>query len=812
MNANLEVLPEKTCSKIHSMTLTLCKTLSVVLLLFLLCLLAPAQTAGTSPRPQADEDHLARHISAAETFQLSRDLEHADQENHVIVAMVLARLGSIAIRENQLQRAVQLLTDSVAARDDSDTRTDLAIAHMRLVSSSYYSQAMTVGRLEVEKALTEARAAILLDEKNARAHHVLGKLLYMKAEYVGARQELERAVVLAPDLDAAYTLAMTYLRLKQIERTKLLFEEMQAALDNSANAHLLFGRAYEETGFSAEAEAEFRKALAIDDKAPRAHFYLGYVILQHSGSERLAQAREELQRDLQLDPQNVYTNFFLGVLAGTENNHREAVRYLLEATRLNPLLGDAHLYLGQSQVELGDPGAETSLRRAIELTTDVSHNNYQIKKAHFLLGRLLLKAGKDTEGEKELSIAKDLQSKSLDSSRQDLKEILGQIVRATNEISAPSQLASANEARAEAEQKDGEKTGEDVVLIEESPLDRDQTIKYQKIKDELSEILAQAFHNLAVSATQQGKPGVSLEQFAQAAKWKADLPGLDRNWGIVSFRAGQYETAIPLLSRQVKAHPDDGLTRRMLGVSYYLTQSFPKVVETLKLLETTITQDPELAYIYGVSLIQVAQQKEAEKLFERISAQNPKSALTHFYAGQGFAMLEDYNRALKEFRNASELDPKMLQVHYNAGQSLIRLNRLEEAEREFRAELLLNSEDVTAKYHLAYVLLEQKQKTTAALALLREAVAVRPQYADAQYQLGKTLLDQGQVNEGIEHLELAARAEPSRDYVHYQLSIAYRRASRNADADRELQLYRELKASHRNSELPGDLGSKPNVP
>lgn len=791
------------------MTLTVCKLLALVLLLPVLCLPASAiQTGGTSQRPRSVEEQLARHLSAAETFQLSGDLERADQENRAIVAIVLARLGSIAIRENQLQRAVQLLTDSVAARDDSDTRTDLAIAHMRLVSLSYYSQAMTVGRLEVEKALTEARAAILLDEKNARAHHVLGKLLYMKAEYVGARRELERAVVLAPDLDAAYTLAMTYLRLKQIERTKLLFEEMQAALDNSANAHLLFGRAYEETGFSAEAEAEFRKALAIDDKAPRAHFYLGYVILQHSGSERLAQAREELQRDLQLDPQNVYTNFFLGVLAGTENNHREAVRYLLEATRLNPLLGDAHLYLGQSQVELGDPGAETSLRRAIELTTDVSHNNYQIKKAHFLLGRLLLKAGKETEAQKEMSIAKDLQAKSLDSSRQDLKEILGQVVKATNEISAPSQVASANADRAKTDQE----RGDDVVLIEESPLNTDQTVKYQKIKDGLSEILAQAFHNLAVSATQQGKLAVSLEQFAQAAKWKADLPGLDRNWGIVSFRAGQYDTAIPILSRQVKAHPDDALTRRMLGVSYYLTQSFPKVVETLKLLETTITQDPELAYIYGVSLIQVAQQKEAEKLFERISAQNPKSALTHFYAGQGFAMLEDYNRALKEFRNASELDSKMLQVHYNAGQSLIRLNRLEEAEREFRAELLLNSEDVTAKYHLAYVLLEQKQKTTAALALLREAVAVRPQYADAQYQLGKTLLDQGQVNEGIEHLELAARAEPSRDYVHYQLSIAYRRASRNADADRELQLYRELKASHRNSELPGDLGFKPNVP
>jgi tetratricopeptide (TPR) repeat protein len=665
--------------------------------------------------------------------------------------------------------------------------------------------------LEVDKALTEARAAVGLDEKKARAHHVLGKLLYMRADYAGARLELERAAVLEPDLDAGYTLGMTYLRLKEIQRAKLLFEEMQTALGNSASAHLLFGRAYEETGYSAEAEREFRQSLAIDDKTPRAHFYLAYVILQHGGSERLAQAREEFERELQLDPQSVFSSFFLGVLASNENDHSKAIRYLSETTRLNPGLGQAYLYLGQSQAELGDAGAELSLRRAIELTTDVSQNGYQIKRAHFSLGRVLLKAGRRAEAEKELAIARDLQAKSLESSRQDVSQILGQAANPINEINAPSQISAAVPNRSDGQQI-GNGGAVEVLLIEESPIGTRQAAKSQELKGKLTEILAQALHNLGVIAAQQGQLGPSLEQFAAAAHWKADLPGLDRNWGIVSFRAGQYETAIPLLARQVNGHPDDVLTRRMLGVSYYLTKTFPQVVQTLKSMEPTITTDPELAYIYGVSLIQVAADKQAGKLFESLAAQNPKQALALFYAGQGLAMLQDYDRALKEFRSAGELDPKMLQVHYNAGQALIRLNRLKDAEQEFRAELLLNSDDVTAKYHLAYVLLEQKQQIEAAIALLRAIVSVRPEYADAQYQLGKTLVGQGAVNEAIEHLEMAARAEPSSDYVHYQLSIAYRRASRNADADRELQLYRDLKASSRNRELPGNTRTKQNVP
>jgi tetratricopeptide (TPR) repeat protein len=166
---------------------------------------------------------------------------------------------------------------------------------------------------------------------------------------------------------------------------------------------------------------------------------------------------------------------------------------------------------------------------------------------------------------------------------------------------------------------------------------------------------------------------------------------------------------------------------------------------------------------------------------------------------------------LREYRAVAQLDARAHKAHYHAGLSLIRLNRLEEAEAEFRRELLLNPSDVVSKYHLAYVLLERKQQSAEAVMLLKEAIAARPDYADARYRLGKTLAEQGDVAGAIEHLEAAARADPSKDYIRYQLSIAYRRASRAADADRELQLYKELKAASRELQ-PNASGGKQNVP
>ena len=74
---------------------------------------------------------------------------------------------------------------------------------------------------------------------------------------------------------------------------------------------------------------------------------------------------------------------------------------------------------------------------------------------------------------------------------------------------------------------------------------------------------------------------------------------------------------------------------------------------------------------------------------------------------------------------------------------------------------------------------------------------MNPDYANAQYELGKILLDRGKLQEAVPHLEAAARLSPEKDYVHYQLQAAYRKESRTADADRELAVYQELKTKSR---------------
>jgi tetratricopeptide (TPR) repeat protein len=728
-------------------------------------------------KAQSGQDELAVHRSAAETYQLSGDLEHARGENRFIVSLVLRRLANIAVKEGQLKRGADILAESIASNDSAETRIDLALLNMQ---SS-----------EVDEGIKNAQVAVNLDANNSEAQETLGKLFYLKGDYAAALPPLERVVGVKPDFDGAYTLGMTYLHLQELERTKLLFEEIENVVSKkNASLYLMFAKAFEETDYPHEAEMQYKKAIGLDPKAPKSHFYYGYFLLQNGGSGRTLDAEKEFQRELVITPGDSYSYFFLGVIASSQNDHQKAIEYLKKAILINNKIGQAYLFLGQSQLELGDTAAaEQSLRRSIELDTDSAKNDFQIRRAYFLLGRLLAKAGKKPESDAAFAKARELQGRVYEQARDDIRKVYGEVVNSRN---GKPEVGLATEIK----------------TVATTPK---EAVEFSKIKVELADILGQAYNNLGVISVQQGNLTESVENFTAASKWKPNLPGLDRNWGIVSFRLSQFDKAIIPLGRAIKADSKDNLVRQMLGVSYYFSKNYKSAVETLKPLGPGMTGNAELAYFYGISLVQLQRQQEAATIFASIVTRNEKSAQAHFYAGQGFGLTEDYERAVKEFRNAAVLDPQMRQAHYNAGQSLIRLNQLAGAEKEFRLELQINPSDESSKYHLAYSLLERKTGIDEALSLLREAISTRYDYADARYQLGKAMIEKSELNEAIYQLETAANIEPKKDYIHYQLSIAYRRSSRMADADRELKLYSELKAENR-SKSPAGIRNKKDGP
>lgn len=65
-----------------------------------------------------------------------------------------------------------------------------------------------------------------------------------------------------------------------------------------------------------------------------------------------------------------------------------------------------------------------ALRKSIALTGDVSCNRYQVQRAHYMLGRLLMQSGRTKEADSEMQISSVLIQESSTKDRSRLADYL----------------------------------------------------------------------------------------------------------------------------------------------------------------------------------------------------------------------------------------------------------------------------------------------------------------------------------------------------------------------------------------------------
>jgi Flp pilus assembly protein TadD len=131
-------------------------------------------------------------------------------------------------------------------------------------------------------------------------------------------------------------------------------------------------------------------------------------------------------------------------------------------------------------------------------------------------------------------------------------------------------------------------------------------------------------------------------------------------------------------------------------------------------------------------------------------------------------------------------------IHYYSGMIFLTLSQPDAARREFERELALNAGDVQTKYQLAKVWLAGKAPDKG-IALMREIAQACPEHYGAQYTLGETLLKRGDFAGAITSLEVASKLKPDSADAHYQLGQAYLGAGRQNEGREEIALANKLK-------------------
>lgn len=722
--------------------------------------------AQTAQKGRPPEDTWQQHYDAARTFQLGGDQERAAAEYKAFLAEALQRSANAHTHVGEFDEALRLFEEALRlSPDDSAVRLDLALMRLRQ------------GNFEEARSLSEK--VVQSSPGNAQARALLGQILYSQGEYKVAREHLEAAVVAAPTFEVGYVLGMTYIRLNDLSRARLLFDDMLTGLGDRAEIHIYFGRAYREGESESldSAVQEFKKAIAKDEKIRQAHYFLALAYLDRDGESGFPEAVPELLAELKLNPEDYRSHYLLGYIAMKQHNLKEAESELFRAATLEPQNPDPLVFLGQAYAEDGrEAEAEATLRKAIALTKDVSRNGYQINQVHYVLARILLRTGRKEEGEKEMALSKELR-----------------------DLVAHPELVRKQRLLDFVNLRQGEPPNRTDILA--APVSPEEEKEARVYVNQLRPAIADAYNNLGVIAAGQKEFTTSTDYFQKAGAWNPSLETLDRNWGMAAFYANQYDRAVAPLDRHLRKHSDDLRARAALGLSFFMLENYAKTLETLGPVQSEVDGDPGLAYAYAVSSVKTGEYADGIRRLKSLDQSNPNSADVHMLLGEAFADQAEYDTALEEYHKSLAIDPNQAQTHFLTGLAQLRKGSLEEAVQEFRAALKLNPARASSKYHLAFALIQLQQKEEA-LTLLRQVIQQDPKYADAYYELGKLQLEQGDTRAAVSSLEAGIKLSPDSDYIHYQLAMAYRRDSRNEDAEREIKLYQVLKNRHRGRDVP----------
>ncbi len=741
----------------------------------------PASRAADNPA-----EALQAQFRAAKASLAAGDLAAA--ENHYLdtITLGLRQLAHLSLSAEQTDQAAAYLDYALKLKpEDAETQVDAADVWFR--------------KGEVGKAKALMKAVIAKQPSRARARGLLGRIYVFEGDSDNAIQELKASVDLEDDFETGYFLGIAYLKARKLAESSAWFHQLESTMEESAALHMLFGRAYLITKFPQQAIAEFRKALRLDPKYPRAHGFLGYAYLEHYQDEGYPQAREEFEKEVKLYPNEYQVLELLGIANVNLRDFPAAEAALLHAARLRPQEASVYLYLGETYA------ATNRIKKAVEVLEEYVNmvgnpedKLRDLSRAYYLLGQNLRRLGREEEARKALARSQQIREAKF---KYDVKHIFDE--KKSPEDDGESRVSDRVADLLEAgspEEKQGAQTmiqqGLPAGTVAEQPAATKETEAAKQYRSFIGEILGSSYNDLGVMRAKDSKFSEAAEFFKHAAAWKPDLPGLDRNWGFASFRAELYSEAVPPLERQLRAHPDDSFIRQLLGLSYSVLENYAKVVDVLHPFLEHPPDDPGLLFAWGTALVRTRQTEAAANIFRRLLEQNADNASVHLLLGQAHAQQADYPNALIELKTALQLDPRIPDAHYYAGLVHLHQSEFESAAQEFRAELQLQPAQPLTTYHLGYALLAQGHAEEA-VPLFRDVIKALPGYESAHFELGRALLQQGDTAGAIESLETAKKLVPDHDAVYFQLSQAYRRAGRMQKAQQALAAYQKLIETNR---------------
>ena len=281
-------------------------------------------------------------------------------------------------------------------------------------------------------------------------------------------------------------------------------------------------------------------------------------------------------------------------------------------------------------------------------------------------------------------------------------------------------------------------------------------------------------------------------------KVRPDSFDVNYNLALAYFQSKQYARSAqvlePLLKRQPRAEAYNLLAMAEEEGGRYLAavRSFQKAAE----MEPG---DEGFRFDYAYELLKHRTDQAAIAIFVSGVRDFPNSGRMRLGLGTAYYLAARPEEAAKELLEAIRIEPGMAFAFFLLGKLYDSAESSQASiEQALRVYLESGPKDAWAFYHYANILqqlarLEPTPNFQPARANLHRALQLKPDFAEAQLQLGIMEQQEGRYVESIPILEKALQFDPSLGLAHFRLGQAYKRLGQTEKAQAEYDLFEQLK-------------------
>jgi tetratricopeptide (TPR) repeat protein len=310
-------------------------------------------------------------------------------------------LGLVREEQGRFEDAVASLKKAVGLNPRlRGANLFLGIAHYRLN--------------EYEPAISALRVEIKLTPADPKAWMWLGVAQLALEQPEEAAVALDKAAKLAPnDVDILYHRGHAHLLV-----SKLSYERMLHADPDSWRVRQVLAQADAEADRDADAVSEFQAAIKAAPQQPGLHEQLGTEFWKLN---KMEEAEAEYKRELAIDPHSLLATYKLGSLL-VENAKPEEGKPLIEAAlRQDPNLKEAYYYLGRAHMQLGN---ENDALEALKKAVTINYNPEILAQAWYQLAIVYRRMHRMEEAQQALATFQKLKDQESEHRQQELQKKL----------------------------------------------------------------------------------------------------------------------------------------------------------------------------------------------------------------------------------------------------------------------------------------------------------------------------------------------------------------------------------------------------